>query len=84
MSAILALRSRLTGLLVMTVEPNSPAEQGGLLLGDILVTIEDTPVRHPDDLLTCLSADRIHTAVRVRLVRGGEHQERSIVIGERP
>jgi len=72
-----------TGLLVMTVEPNSPAEQDGLLLGDVLVAIEDTPVRHPDDLLTCLSADRIHTAVRVRLVRGGELQERSIVVGER-
>jgi S1-C subfamily serine protease len=72
-----------TGLLVMTVEPNSPAEQGGLLLGDVLVTMDGTPVRHPDDLLTCLSADRIHTAVLVRLVRGGQLQERSIVIGER-
>jgi len=72
-----------TGLLVMTVEPNSPAEQGGLLLGDVLVTMEGTPVRHPDDLLTFLSADRIHTAVLVRLVRGGQFQERSIVIGER-
>ena len=72
-----------TGLLVMTVEPNSPAEQGGLLLGDVLVTMEGTPVRHPDDLLTFLSADRIHTAVLVRLVRGGQLQEQSIVIGER-
>jgi len=72
-----------TGLLVMTVEPNSPAEQGGLLLGDVLVTMDGTPVRHPDDLLTFLSADHIHTAVLVRLVRGGQLQERSIVIGER-
>ena len=73
-----------TGLLVMTVEPNSPAEQGGLLLGDTLVALDGTPVRHSDDLLTFLSADRMHTAVLVRLVRGGQLQERSIVIGERP
>jgi len=73
-----------TGLLVMTVEPNSPAEQGGLLLGDTLVTMDGAPVRHPDALLTFLSADRMHTAVLVRLVRGGQLQERSIVIGERP
>ena len=72
-----------TGLLVMTVEPNSPAEQGGLLLGDVWVTMDGTPVRHPDDLLTFLSADRIRTAVLVRLARGGQFQERSIVIGER-
>ena len=73
-----------TGLLVMTVEPNSPAEQGGLLLGDTLVTMDGVPVRHSDDLLTFLSADRLHTSVLVRLVRGGQLQEQPIVVGERP
>lgn len=72
-----------TGLLLVSVESNSPAEQGGLLLGDTIVALDGTPVRHPDDLLTCLSADHISAAVLVRLVRGGEIQERSIVIGER-
>jgi S1-C subfamily serine protease len=72
-----------TALLLVTVEPGSPAEQGGLLLGDILVRIDGTSVRHPDDLLVALSAERIGTAMRVRLVRGGEIQERSVVIGER-
>jgi len=73
-----------TGLLLVNVEPNSPAEQGGLLLGDTLVAIDGTPVRHPDDLLTCLHADRISASVLVRLVRGGQVEERSIIIGERP
>lgn len=73
-----------TGLLLTTVEPNSPAEQGGLLLGDILVAMAGTPARHPDDLLACLNADRIGTAILVRLVRGGQPQECSLVIGERP
>jgi S1-C subfamily serine protease len=72
-----------TGLLLITVEPNSPAEQAGLLLGDTLVALDGTLLRHPDDLLLCLSTERIGTTGLVRIVRGGEVQERSIVIGER-
>src|SRR5215471_1149644 len=73
-----------TGLLLITVEPQSPAEQGGLLLGDTLIAFDDTPVRHPDDLLAFLSTDRIGATVRVRLVRGGQVQEQAVVVGERP
>lgn len=73
-----------TGLLLITVEPNSPAEQGGLVLGDTLVALDGAPLRHPDDLLAGLSPDRIGTTVLVRMVRGGEVQERSMMIGERP
>jgi S1-C subfamily serine protease len=82
-----ALNERLgqeTGLLLITVEPNSPAEQGGLLLGDTLVALDGTPLRHPDDLLACLSTERISATVLIRLVRGGEIREQSVVIGERP
>ena len=81
-----ALSERLgqeTGLLLITAESNSPAEQAGLLLGDTLVALDGTSLRHPDDLLSCLSTERIGTTGLVRLVRGGEVQERSIVIGER-
>ncbi len=81
-----ALSERLgqeTGLLLITAESNSPAEQAGLLLGDTLVALDGTSLRHPDDLLACLSTERIGTTGLVRLVRGGEVQERSIVIGER-
>jgi len=73
-----------TGLLLTTVEPNSPAEQGTLLLGDTLIALDDIPVRHPADLLTFLSTDCIGATVRVRLVRGGQVQEQAVVVGERP
>jgi len=72
-----------TGLLLITVEPQSPAEQGGLLLGDTLIAFDDTPVRHPDNLLAFLSTDRIGATVRVRLVRAGQVQEQAVVVGER-
>jgi len=56
-----------TGLLLSTVEPQSPAEQGALLLGDTLIALDERPMRDPDDLLTFLSTDRIGATVRVRL-----------------
>ena len=75
---------RTTGLLLSAVEPNSPAEQGALLLGDTLIALDDTPVRHPDDLLTFFSTDRIGTTVRMRIGRGGQVQGQTVGVGERP
>ena len=72
-----------TGLLLMAVEPDSPAEQGGLLLGDTLVALDGTPVRQHDDVLGFLSPERIGTAVVARLIRGGQVQEQRVVVGER-
>ncbi len=83
--AVLAERlGQETGLLLITVESNSPAEQGGLLLGDTLVALDGVSIRHPDDLLASLSTERIGTTVLIRLVRGGQVQEQSLVLGERP
>ena len=72
-----------TGLLVVSVEPNGPADKAGLLLGDVVVGVENTPIRHLDDLLGTLSGDRVGTAVHVKIVRGGVVQDKSAIVGER-
>ena len=73
-----------TGLLLVSVAPGSPAEKGQLFLGDTIVSIAGAPVRHLDDLFGVLSGDRVGTSVPVRVLRGGQLQELSVVIGERP
>ncbi len=72
-----------TGLLLAGVEPDSPAEKGGLLLGDTIVAVADSPVRQHDDLLAQLSADRVGQETVIRVVRGGQVQDVSVVVGER-
>jgi S1-C subfamily serine protease len=72
-----------TGLLLVSVDANSPAEQSGLLLGDTMVALDKEPVRHLDDLLAVLSSDRVSMTVPARIVRGGQIQELTVVIGER-
>jgi S1-C subfamily serine protease len=72
-----------SGLLLVSVEASGPAEQGGLLIGDIIVGLNSQPVRHTDDLLALLGGDRIGVAVSVRVVRGGQLQDIKVVVGER-
>jgi S1-C subfamily serine protease len=72
-----------TALLLMSVEPDSPAAHGGLLLGDTIVAFDGQPVRHMDDLLALLSGDRVGTSAAVRLVRAGQVQDLSVTVGER-
>ena len=73
---------RETGLLIVSVEPNSPAEQGGLLLGDTVLALDGEPVRHIDDLLQLLVGDRVGNDVPVQVLRSGTMQSLNVTIGE--
>jgi S1-C subfamily serine protease len=72
-----------TGALVVSVEPGSPAEQGGLFLGDTLVALGSHKIEDMEDLLGSLSSTQIGTSVKVKIVRGGQVQELNVTIGER-
>jgi S1-C subfamily serine protease len=71
------------GLLVVGVEEGSPADRDGLIVGDILATLDGHPVEDTDDLLALLAGERVGRAVPVKLVRGGELAGVEITIGER-
>ena len=73
-----------TGLLVAAVASGSPAELAGVLLGDVVVGLGGQPVRAIDELLAVLSGVQIGATVSLRLVRGGQVRELSVVIGEQP
>jgi S1-C subfamily serine protease len=72
------------GLLIVAVEPGSPAENGGLILGDTIIGMGGTAIRSHDDLLAQLAADTVDQKVPVKLLRGGEVVTMNVKIGERP
>lgn len=72
-----------TGLLVASVEKGSAAEQGGLLLGDAIVSLNDEPVRYPDDLMALLGSDSVGTQASVLIIRAGEVRRLSLTIRAR-
>lgn len=55
-----------TGVMVLTVEPDSPAAKAGLSEGDVLIELHGHPVRSIDDLQRLLTEER--TGVTVPLV----------------
>jgi S1-C subfamily serine protease len=73
-----------TGLLLVAVDESGPGGQGGLLLGDTIVGIDGVTVGSYDDLVTLLTADRVGRAVPIKIIRGGQLEEVSVTIGERP
>lgn len=72
-----------TGLMLLSVEDGSPAANGGLSQGDIIVALDGCSVSHPDALHALLSGDRVGQEVPVRVARGGALVELTVVIGEK-
>lgn len=65
------------GLLVVQVESGSPAEQGGLILGDTLLHINGQPLQDVDDLRRHLVAGQ---TVTLRVLRGGALRDLSATL----
>jgi S1-C subfamily serine protease len=71
------------GLLIMWLEDKGPAEQGGLLVGDILLAIAGQPVEDPDDLFSSLNTDTVGKSIPVQILRGGKPVVVNVTVGER-
>jgi S1-C subfamily serine protease len=70
-----------TGLMVMSVEAGSPAEQAGLIQGDILVNLNGQALRQVDDLQALLSKTSVGQRVTGSIARSGATQEIAMTIG---
>jgi S1-C subfamily serine protease len=72
------------GLIVLTVESNGPAEQGGILPGDIVFKVNDLAIERTEDLQAFSESAVIGASARVKFVRGGTLNESTIIVAERP
>ena len=72
------------GLLVAAVQAGGPAEQSGVIVGDILVSLDGRPCRAAEDVLAVLGRTRPEQVLEAVLVRGGNRREVTLVVGERP
>ena len=73
-----------SGLLVVGIEPGTPADSGGVLQGDIIVGLIGGPVRDTDDLMAALLPERIGEELPLLVVRAGETQTLHLTPVERP
>ena len=82
------LRSRISvaaesGLILLSVEPDSPAEAARLQVGDILISLNGKTVTDIEDLQMALRGDVVGQTVKALVIRGGEPADVSITIAER-
>ena len=76
-------REQATGLLIVGVESGSPADKGGLIVGDILVGVAGEPVLHHDELFARLNGDVVGKSTPIDVIRGGQPQTLNVLIGEK-
>lgn len=68
------------GLLVIEVEPGSPAEIEGIYIGDIFVKLAGLALNSRDILTNILNSDAVGSTVPTELIRGGQWMEGEIFL----
>ena len=70
-------------LLIVDVKDGTPAAAAGLLVGDLLLSLDGHAVASPEDLLDLLSGERVGRVLPLRVLRGGVLTDVSVTVGER-
>jgi len=77
-------RSQTSGLLISNVAGNSPADNGGLLIGDVIVGFDGEAIEDAESLVTRLRGNKVGTAVPITVIRGTSVVDVSVTVTERP
>jgi S1-C subfamily serine protease len=70
-------------LLVVDVKPGTPADEAGLFVGDLLLSLDGHALDSPDELFDLLVGERVGKSVAVKVLRGGAPVDVSVTVAER-
>jgi S1-C subfamily serine protease len=73
-----------TATIVLDVAPDGPAHKAGILIGDLLLSLDGHEVLHPGDVHSILSSESVGKTFVAQLLRGGELRDVRIAVTERP
>jgi S1-C subfamily serine protease len=71
-------------LMAMSVMPNGPAAKAGVLVGDIVLSIDGHPTERIRSLVATLGPDSIGRRIELRVIRGGAIQVVPLTVESRP
>ena len=72
-----------SGLLVLGVESGSPADKGGLFMGDVIISLGGQRIADPQDLQAALGPNLVGQETRTVVLRAGEQKEIRLTPAER-
>jgi len=73
-----------TGAAIMEVHPDTPAQQAGLKVGDVVVTFDGKPVATAAELTSLVTRTSPGARVTIGIVRDGKPMNVEIVVGALP
>src|SRR5205814_14375 len=71
------------GVVIMSVEPGSPAEKAGLKGGDVITTVNGTQIKSGNDLVNPIAQAPIGSKVKLTYVRDGQAKETTATVEDR-
>jgi hypothetical protein len=71
------------GAHVSQIVPGSPAEQAGLLPGDVFVAINGGPVTSHQEVIGLVAQSRVGDTLQIEFLRGGQRMTVNVVLGPR-
>src|SRR5215472_3994489 len=69
-----------TGLMIVSVQPGTSADRGGMLLGDVLVGLGDEAIEDPGDVLAALGPESVGRELRATLIRAGRAMTLTVTV----
>lgn len=88
-----AIRSRIeaiggrvpaVGLMVVSVQPGTPADRAGILIGDVLVALGGQTMEDPKDVFAALGPESVGRELIATLVRAGQPLTLTLVVDPHP
>jgi serine protease Do len=72
-----------SGVLINAVTPKGPADQAGMKAGDIITTVDGSPVKDGDALVTIIAAHKPGSTVKLGYMRGTTNSTATLTIADR-
>ncbi len=72
------------GVLVNQVHEGTPAEKGGIKVGDVIVSVDGSPVKNSDELIKAVLSHEVGDTLKVRLIRDGRKKTIRVTTDEMP
>lgn len=71
------------GIVIDSVQPDTPADHAGLKRGDVILGVNGKPVRSGDELVAIVSDTDIGKKLRIEYLREGKHATADVEVADR-
>lgn len=72
------------GVIISTVNPNSPASKAGLKKYDIILSINDIKITNADMVNEIIAKKKVNDTITIKIWREGKHYDINVQLAEKP